>query len=53
MACQIQPTHFLQSFFCKSGVPLAPIVVEAKAVEVHLAETAKDPVEGVVAKDQG
>ena len=50
MACLTLPTHFLQ-FFLQSRVPPAPTVVEAKAAEVYLAETEKDPVEGVVADE--
>ena len=33
-------------FFCKSGVPLGPTTVKAKAVEVHLVEEAKGPGRG-------
>ena len=40
-------------FFVNMGCPSTPIVVEAKAVEVHLGEEAKDPMEDVVAKEQG
>ena len=40
-------------FVANLGFPLAPTAVEAKAVEVHLGEAAKDPVEGVVVEEQG
>ena len=36
-------------FFANLGCPLASTVVEAKAIEVHLGEAAKDTVEDIVA----
>ena len=40
-------------FFTNLGCPPTPTLVEDKAVEVHLVETAKDPVEGVVIEEKG
>ena len=53
MACLNLPTQFLYSFLRIWGAPKAPTAVEAKAVEVHLVEMTKDPLEGVVAEEQG
>ena len=53
MACLTLPTHFLQSFFVNLRCPPAPTTIVAKAAEVHLGEEAKDPVEVVVAEEQG
>ena len=39
--------------FVNLGCPPTLAQVEAKAAEVHLAEAAKDPVEGVVAEELG
>ena len=39
-------------FFANLGCPLAPTVVEAKVVEVHLGEATKDPMEDVVVEEQ-
>ena len=48
MTCLTLPTHLLQSFFVNLGCPPTPTPIKAKAVEVHLVEIAKDPVEGIV-----
>ena len=40
-------------FFENLGCPQAPTAIETKAVEVHLGEEAKDPMEDVVAEEQG
>ena len=40
-------------YFSNLGCPAALRPVEAKAPEIHLAKTAKDLVEGVIAKEQG
>ena len=44
---------FTLEFFANLGCPLALTVNEAKTAEVHLVETAKDPMEGVVVEEQG
>ena len=43
----------LPEFFANLGCPLAPTAIEAKAAKVHLGEAVKDPVEGIVAEEQG
>ena len=53
MACLTLSTHFLQSFFCKSRVPLGPTAVKAKVMEVHLVEAAKGPGEGCRCRGAG
>ena len=40
-------------FFGNLRCPSAPTAIEAKAVEVHLGDVTKDPVEDVVADEQG
>ena len=40
-------------FFTNLGCPSILTPVKAKAAKVHLVETAKDPAEGIVVKEQG
>ena len=40
-------------FFANLGHPSTPMAVEAKVAEAHLSEEAKDPVEDVIAEEQG
>ena len=40
-------------FFVNPRCPPAPIAVEVKVAKIDLGEAAKDPEEGVVAKEQG
>ena len=44
---------FPLKFFTNLGCPSFLTADEAKAVEVHLIETAKDSIEGTVAEEQG
>ena len=39
-------------FFANLGCPLAPTADEAKVADVHLVETATDPVEGAIVEEQ-
>ena len=39
-------------FFVNLGCPPTPTPIKAKAVEVHLVEIEKDPVEGIVVEKQ-
>ena len=43
------PPKFLMNLGCSPP----PTAVEAKAAKVHLAETTKDPVKGVIAEERG
>ena len=51
LACLTLSNHFHQNFFTNLGCPRAPPPVEAKAAEVLLVETAKDPKEGIVEEE--